>query len=395
MTVLRVRATGLVAGLAVAALTLSACGSASDKKPAAGTSAAPGASTGAKDAASATSVQDFGGMEALVAAAKKEGRLNAIALPRDWANYGALIDAFQAKHGIKVEVENPDGSSQDEINAVTQRKGQDRSPDVVDLGNAFALSAAKQDLLAPYKVAAFDRIPEPQKDAQGRWFNDYGGYISIGCDAARIKECPKTFADLLKPQYKGQVALNGNPTKSGSAFGGVYAAALAGGGSFDNIQPGLDFFGKLKKNGNYNPVESTPATVQKGETPISIDWDYLNAGYADEFKSKGVDWQVNIPADGVYAQYYSQAIVKWAPHPAAARLWQEFLYSPEGQNLWLKGYARPALMGAMKEAGTLDAGFAAKLPAVPGAGAPVFPTPDQVDKAKKVLTGGWGQAVAG
>nr|WP_202511710.1 extracellular solute-binding protein [Streptomyces sp. SID3343] len=374
---------------------MSACGSASDKTSAAGNPAAPGAPAGAKNAASATSVQDFGGMDALIAAAKKEGKLNAIALPRDWANYGALIDAFQAKYGIKVDVENPDGSSQDEINAVTQRKGQDRSPDVVDLGNAFALSAAKQDLLAPYKVAGFDKIPEPQKDAQGRWFNDYGGYISIGCDAARVKECPKTFADLLKPQYKGQVALNGNPTKSGSAFGGVYAAALANGGSYDNIQPGLDFFGKLKKAGNYNPVESTPATVQKGETPISIDWDYLNAGYADEFKSKGVDWQVNIPADGVYAQYYSQAIVKWAPHPAAARLWQEFLYSTEGQNLWLKGYARPALMGAMQEAGTLDAALSAKLPAVPAAGAPVFPAPEQVDQAKKVLTGGWAQAVAG
>ncbi|MFJ4631753.1 ABC transporter substrate-binding protein [Streptomyces sp. NPDC088847] len=368
----------------VAALALSACGAAPDNA----SSTADG-----KNAATATSVADFGGMDALAKAAKKEGTLHAIALPRDWANYGALIDGFTKKYGIKITDENPDGSSQDEINAVTSRKGQDRAPDVLDLGSSFALSAAQQGLLAPYKVASFDQIPEGQKDPKGQWFNDYGGYISIGCDAKRVKTCPTTFADLLKPQYKGQVALNGNPTKSGSAFGGVYAAALANKGSFDDIQPGLDFFGKLKKNGNYTPVESTPATVEKGETPISIDWDYLNAGYADEFKSKGVDWKVSIPSDGQYAQYYSQAINKDAPHPAAARLWQEYLYSAEGQNLWLKGYARPALMTSMESAGTLDKTAAAKLPQVTGT--PSFPTEDQQSKAKTVIAQGWAKAVSG
>lgn len=368
----------------VAALALSACGAAPDNA----SSTADG-----KNAATATSATDFGGMDALVKAAKKEGTLHAIALPRDWANYGALIDGFTKKYGIKITDENPDGSSQDEINAVTSRKGQDRAPDVLDLGSSFALSAAQQGLLAPYKVASFDQIPEGQKDPKGQWFNDYGGYISIGCDAKRVKTCPTTFADLLKPQYKGQVALNGNPTKSGSAFGGVYAAALANKGSFDDIQPGLDFFGKLKKNGNYTPVESTPATVEKGETPISIDWDYLNAGYADEFKSKGVDWKVSIPSDGQYAQYYSQAINKDAPHPAAARLWQEYLYSAEGQNLWLKGYARPALMTSMESAGTLDKTAAAKLPQVTGT--PSFPTEDQQSKAKTVIAQGWAKAVSG
>ena len=368
----------------VAALALSACGAAPDN---ASTTA------GGKSAATATSAAGLGGMDKLVAAAKKEGTLHAIALPRDWANYGALIDGFQKKYGIKVEVENPDGTSQDEINAVTSRKGQNRAPDVLDLGSSFALSAAQQGLLAPYEVDSFADIPAAQKDAQGRWYNDYGGYISIGCDAKRVKQCPTTFKDLLKPQYKGQVALNGNPTKSGSAFAGVWAAALASGGSFGDIQPGLDYFAKLKKNGNYTPVESTPATVEKGETPISIDWDYLNAGYADEYKSKGLDWKVSVPSDGKFAQYYSQAINKDAPHPAAARLSEEYLYSTEGQNLWLKGYARPALMAAMEKAGTLDKTAAAKLPRV--SGTPSFPTEAQQDKAKTVIAQGWGKAVSG
>ncbi|WP_377273308.1 ABC transporter substrate-binding protein [Peterkaempfera sp. SMS 1(5)a] len=386
MTVHRARAAALAVGLTAAALSLSACGSAPSNTTA--TSAG-----GGKSAATATSAADLGGMDALVAAAKKEGKLHVITLPRDWANYGAIIDGFQKKYGITIEDENPDGSSQDEINAITSRKGQDRAPDVVDLGSAFALSAAQQGILAPYKVADFDKIPAAQKDPQGLRYNDYGGYVSIGCDAKRVKECPATFADLLKPEYKGQVAMNGNPTKSGSAFGGFYAAALANGGTLDNVQPGLDFFSKLKKSGNYNPVESTPATVEKGETPISIDWDYLNASYATEFKTKGLDWKVTVPSDGLYAQYYNQAVNKWAPHPAAARLWEEYLYSAEGQNLLLKGFARPVLMDAMKQAGTLDATAAAALPAVSGTF--TFPSEAQVDAAKKVVTEGWSKAVSG
>lgn len=378
------RAAVLLGALGLTALTLTACGAAPTKSA---------AGADGKNLATATSATEAGGMDALVAAAKKEGTLNAIAIPRDWANYGAIIDGFTAKYGIKVNVENPDGSSQDEINAVKSRKGQDRAPDVLDLGASFAQAAGEQGLTAPYKVAAFDKIPETQRDVDGRWFNDYGGYVSIGCDAKRVKVCPQTFADLLKPEYKGKVALNGNPTKSGSAFGGVYAASLANGGSFDDIKPGIDFFGKLKKNGNYNPVESTPATIEKGETPISIDWDYLNAGYAQQFSSKGIDWKVSVPSDGVYAQFYSQAINKDAPHPAAARLWQEYLYSAEGQNLWLKGHARPVLMPAMEADGTIDKAAAAALPKV--AGTPKFPTEQQTAKAKETLSQGWAAAVSG
>ncbi|MFF9064286.1 ABC transporter substrate-binding protein [Streptomyces sp. NPDC014891] len=364
--------------------TVTACGAAPE--------GAAGAEGGGAEAATATSAQDFGGMDALVEAAKKEGALHVIALPPDWANYGELIKTFETKYGIRIESENPDAASADEIAAVKSRKGQKRAPDVLDLGIAFARSGAEEGLFAPYKVEAWDKIPAAQKDEAGRWYNDYGGYVSIGCDAKRIPNCPKTFADLLKPEYKGKVALNGNPTKSGSAFGGVYAAALANKGSFADIQPGIDFFGKLKRSGNFIPVESTPATVEKGETPISIDWDYLNAGYADQFADKGVDWQVAVPADGVYAQFYSQAVNKDAPHPAAARLWMEFLYSTEGQNLWLKGYARPVLLPAMTADGTADKTLVAKLPAVTGT--PAFPASAELDQAKATLAEKWDKAVS-
>ncbi|MEV7011361.1 ABC transporter substrate-binding protein [Streptosporangium sp. NPDC051022] len=388
----RARLAGLAAFLLAGA---TACGAAPTAETPSGTSsgAAPGGASAGGAAATATSATDLGGLDKLVEAAKKEGKLHVIALPPDWANYGKIIEAFTAKYGIEIESETPDAASADEINAVKTRKGQDRAPDVLDLGQSFAISGAAEGLFAPYKVQTWDKIPANQKEPSGLWFNDYGGYVSIGCDAKKIAKCPETFADLLKPEYKGKVAMNGNPTKSGSAFAGVYAAALANGGSFDDIQPGLEFFKKLKASGNFNPVETTPATIEKGETQISIDWDYNNAAYAPKLVDKGLDWKTVIPSDGRYFQLYAQAINKDAPHPAAARLWQEFLYSTEGQNLYLGGFARPVLLPAMKADGSVDKAAEANLPPVEGE--PTFPTDAQITKAKEALATGWGAAVGG
>ena len=378
----RARIVGLMAALTVIS---SACGAAP--------SATPSTTEGGVNAKTAASAADFGGLDKLVEAAKKEGKLHVIALPPDWANYGEVIKKFTEKYGIAIESENPDAASADEINALKTRKGQDRAPDVVDVSQSFAISGAKEGLFTPYKVQTWDKIPAGQKETSGLWFNDYGGYVSIGCDAKKITVCPKTFADLLKPEYKGKVALNGNPNKSGSAFAGVYAASLANGGSFDDIAPGLEFFKKLKAAGNYNPIETTPATIEKGETQISIDWDYNNSAYTPKMAPKGLDWQVVIPSDGRYFQLYAQAINKDAPHPAAARLWMEFIYSPEGQNLYLGGFARPVLLPAMIADGSVDKAAADKLPPVEGE--PTFPSPEQVDKAKAALAAGWDAAVTG
>ncbi len=169
------------------------------------------------NAATATSAEDFGGLEGLVEAAKAEGELNVIALPPDWANYGAVITAFGDKYGIKVNSAQPDASSQDEINAANQQKGRSTAPDVFDLGQSVAL--ANTAAFAPYKVETFDEIPADLKDADGAWVNDYGGYMSIGFDSAKVP--PVTGVnDLLKPEFQGKVALNGDPTQAGAAFSG-------------------------------------------------------------------------------------------------------------------------------------------------------------------------------
>nr|WP_234323383.1 extracellular solute-binding protein [Streptomyces bikiniensis] len=340
----------------------------------------------------AGSAEEAGGMDALVAAAKKEGRLNTTTLLRHWANYGGLMDGFEKKYGIEIVNSNPFGSSQEEIEDIRRTRGEANAPDVLDLGGAFAQSAASEGLLAAYRVAAWDSVPQNQKDPDGAWFNSYGGYVSIGCDDHVVAVCPVSFADLLKPEYRGMVALNGDPATAGSAFAGVYAAALANGGSFDDIRPGIDFFTKLNDVGNYNRGNPNPEAIVRGETPISIEWDFLNLRHIDELRGTDVQWKVSIPFDGSFSQYYAQAINKHAPHPAAARLWLEYLASTEGQNLRLTGYARPVLMEVMARDGTLDEEKAARLPTVEG-GPPVFPSDAQLAEALRVVRENWPDAL--
>jgi putative spermidine/putrescine transport system substrate-binding protein len=373
-----------IASLTVS-LALAGCGGSSKSTSAGGTG-------GGKSAKTATSAADLGGMDALVAAAKKEGTLNTIALPPTWANYGEIIAGFQAKYGVKINNVNPDGSSGDEITAIKSLKGQTRAPDVVDVGQSFALSGAAEGLYAPYKVTTWADIPDAQKEADGKWVNDYGGYISIGCDAKKVTTCPTSIAALDNPDYKGKVALNGDPTSANAAFSAVWAAALAKGGSLDNVQPGIDFFGKLKKAGIFVTVNAKLATIESGETPIVLDWDYLNAGYVDTLAAKGVSWKVADPSDALLPGFYDQAISATAPHPAAARLWEEYLYSDEGQNLWLKGFARPARLVAMQKASTATPALLAKLPTVSGDAK--FPSAAQVKAAKTLVTKNWAKAVS-
>jgi putative spermidine/putrescine transport system substrate-binding protein len=345
----------------------------------------PAASSGGKSAATATSAADLGGMTALVAAAKKEGTLNVIALPPDWANYGAIISGFKAKYGIAVTSANPNGSSQDEVNAIKSLASTDRAPDVVDVGMAVAL--ANTTLFAPYKVATWSDIPDAQKESTGLWFQDYGGFMSIGYDSSKVPAIT-SVADLLKAPFHGKVALNGDPTKANAALNGVMMASIAQGGSADDISKGVDFFHQLKQAGNFVPVQATTATVKNGTTPVVFDWDYLSASHGTDVPT----WKIFVPPNAELGGYYAQAVNKAAPHPAAARLWEEYLYSDEGQNLWLKGGARPVRQAAMTTAGTIDAASAAKLP--PITGTPVFLTPDQATKASAYLLANWAKAIA-
>ena len=360
----------LVAGVLVAA-----CGSSG------------GGGTASCDAKSAKSAADCGGIDSLVAAAKKEGALNVIALPPDWANYGAIIDGFHAKYGIKVTSANPNGSSQEEVDAINQLAGTDRAPDVVDVGMKVAL--ANTAIFAPYKVATWSDILDSQKESTGLWYQDYGGFMGIGYETSKVPGGTiNSVQDLLGSGFKSKVALAGDPTKSNQALNGVILASVANGGSLDDVSKGVDFFHQLKTAGNYVPIIATAATVKAGTTSVVFEWDYLSTSHGKDVS----DWKIFVPADATIGGYYAQAINKQAPHPAAARLWEEYLYSDEGQNLWLKGGARPVRQAAMEKSGKLDAAAAAALPKITGT--PKFPSQDQQTNAGTYVAAHWQQATS-
>ena len=341
------------------------------------------ATRGAFNKQTAQSAKAFGGMTGLVKAAKKEGTLNVIALPPTWADYGQILSAFHKKYGIKINSYNPDGNSQQEVDAVKANAGKPTQPDVVDL--APTIMAANTSLFTPYKVVEWSLIPKNEKAKNAVWYDDYTGYESIGYTTNIVKSPPKSMKDLLSSRFKGMVALNGNPLTASAAFNGVVMAALANGGSANNINPGVTFFHQLKAAGNLLPVDPTPATEASGQTPIVIDWDYNQAGEAAAYPS--LHWKWIIPKNNVVSSYYQQAIVKNAPHPAAARLWEEFLYSSTGQNWWLRGGAHPVLQAHMTKAGSIDKTALKKQPKV--SGTPVQLTAKQQAKANQYLLAHW------
>jgi len=372
--------TALLAGATVASLT------------AVGISASSVAASGASSVnwAKVTHLTKTGptSMKALVAAAKKEGKLNVIALPPNWANYGQIINDFKAKYHIAVSSANPDGSSAEEITAITADKGRSSAPDVVDVGTSYAVTSTGKHMLAPYKVQTWSEIPAGLKNPKGYWFDDYGGYVAIGCNSTAVTTCPTSFKQMLTETgaqgYK--IGINNNPTQSNSALAAVQAAAIANGGSVTNVAPGVSFFATLNKNGAYVPVIADLQTVESGATNIVIWWDYLEAsGITPAVKG----WTVAVPSDAAVGEYYSQGVSASAPDPAAARLWEEYLYSVAGQNLWLKGGARPSELAYMQAHGTANKTLLANLPAIPSGTKSIFPTTGQISAAATVVGSTW------
>lgn len=207
-------------------------------------------------------------MDALVAAAKAEGELNVIALPDDWCNYGEMISTFSTKYGIKVNSINPEAGSADELQAIIDNKENKgpQAPDVIDVGPAFGPLAKEQGLLAPYKVTTWDSIAG-LKDPDGYFYTDYNGVLVFEINLDVVKDVPQDWSDLLDPKYKGQIALAGDPRSSSQAAQTVYAAAIANGGSLDNVQPGLEFFKELNAKGNLLSLIANTGSIAKGEPP--------------------------------------------------------------------------------------------------------------------------------
>ena len=333
-------------------------------------------------------------MADLEAAAKKEGMLTVIALPHDWCDYGTVIAGFKAKYPeITVNELNPNAGSGDEIEAIKANKDNTgpQSPDVIDVGLSFGPAAKADGLIQPYKVATWNEIPDSVKDADGYWYGDYYGVLAMGVNKDVVKAAPTSFADLMDPKFANMVAMPGDPRTGNSSMMTVYAAGMstkADAKGADALNAGIAYFKAMKAVANLVPVNGSAQNLAQGTTPIYFDWDYNLLAMRDKLAGNPpVD--VVVPSDSVIAGVYVQAISAYAPHPSAAKLWMEYLYSDEGQLGWLGGYCHPIRFNAMSAAGKIPAEMLAKLPPAEGYAKAVFPTLDEQGAAKAATAANW------
>jgi putative spermidine/putrescine transport system substrate-binding protein len=375
--------------LATSAIVLTACSTGTGASTAPSAAASDGGSTGG-------SYEEWVPDEAKLAAAKGDegGTLSTIALPDSWCNYREALDTFAERTGLTLNELNPDAGSADELTAIEANKDNPgpQAPDVIDVGLSFGPEAKEKGLIRAYKVATWDEIPDSAKDADGFWYGDYYGVLAFEANTAVVDEVPADWEDLKGEAYKNMIALAGDPRASNQAIQTVYAAALANGGSLDDAEPGLAFWKEIVDAGNFVPTIANGGTIAQGETPVTIRWTYNALANRDEAAAAGGDAQIEVvvPASGRFAGVYVQAISAYAPHPNAAELWMDFLYSDEGQNIWLKGYCHPIRYETLVADGKVPQEQLDKLPDVTGA---VFPTLEQLEAASDVITEGWDSVV--
>ncbi|MCX6060220.1 MAG: ABC transporter substrate-binding protein [Chloroflexi bacterium] len=324
--------------------------------------------------------------------------LTIIATPASWANYGDIFTAFEALSGVKINSLDENAGSADELAAIDANKGNTgpQAPDVIDVGYAYGSQAKDAGQIQPYKVSTWDAIPDtvlglPSKDPEGYWIGGYYGVMALEINTAVVTNLPANWSDLLKPEYKGQVALTGDPRSSNQAAQAVFAASLANGGSLDNVQPGLDFFKQLNDAGNFVPAIAKVGTLAQGATPIVLAWDYNAFGDRDTLAGNP-EIAVTYPSPTI-ASMYVQAISAYAPHPNCAKLWMEVLHSDAGQLAWMKGYAHGVHQADMEARGVIPADLQAKLPASSAYASAVSPSPAQLTAARDLIKTGWDTTV--
>jgi putative spermidine/putrescine transport system substrate-binding protein len=272
-------------------------------------------------------------LKALEQAARAEGAVNSVGMPDSWANWKDTWADLNKLYGLKHM--DTDMSSAQEIAKFAAEKD-NATADIGDVGAAFGPIAVQQGVTQAYKPSTWEQIPTWAKDADGHWMLAYTGSIAFIVNKQLVKDVPKSWADLKQGKYK--VAI-GDVSAAAQAVNGVLAASIANGGDEKNIQPGLDFFAEIAKQGRLGLSNPTIQTLEKGEVEVGIVWDFNGLSYRDQIDPSR--FEVLIPSDGSVISGYTTVINKYAKNPNAAKLAREYILSDAGQINLAKGNARP------------------------------------------------------
>ena len=290
-------------------------------------------------------------LEEIEKKAKDEGTINSIGMPDAWANWEETWTEISDVYGLKHV--DTDMSSAEEI-AKFEAEKKDASADIGDVGIAYGPIAEQKDLTIAYKTSYWDEIPKWAKDEDGDWIVGYTGTISFIADKKVVKDIPTSWEELMKSNY---VVTVGDALTANQAQFAILAASFAYGGDETNVQPGIDYFAELAKQGRLSVTDPTVANLEKGEIEVGILWDFNSLGYRKQIDENRFD--VTIPSDASVVSGYATIINKYAKNPHSAVLTREYILSDEGQDNLAKGFARPirddAKLSAEGKASLLDA----------------------------------------
>ncbi|WP_018698711.1 extracellular solute-binding protein [Amorphus coralli] len=325
----------------------------------------------------------YDGEQSLYDQAAEEGMVVSFDTGPTWANWAAQFKAFKERYPGVEMVYNDLGSA---ATVVALEKAKNRpQADTAYYFAGSALDAAEKDVVAPFQPVNFDKLPEPFKDPEGKWFTIHTLNVAFLVNTNLVEDVPQSWADLLDEKYKNSIVYL-DPRSTGQGQVVVFGAALGNGGSMDDVQPGIDYLAKLHESGNVmRTVGTTPyAQFLKGEIPIYIGYenDGLKAKYKD---GMGDAVAVVIPEEASAAAPYAISLVKDGPNPAAGKLWLNFIMTDEGQARFADGYVRPSVPGV-----TLPESVAEAMPAAPQL------QPLDVAKAKAMkpeIDAAWAKAV--
>ncbi len=264
--------------------------------------------------------------------------------PPEWADWAAQIRLIKDKTGVTVPPDNKNSGQ-----ALAQLVAEKASPvaDVVYYGVTFGIQAKKEGVVAAYKPAHWNDIPAGLKDPEGYWFTIHSGTLGfmVNVDALKGKPVPKSWHDLLKPEYRGLIGYL-DPASAFVGYVGAVAVNDALGGTLDDFTPALNYFKQLKKNDPIVPKQTSYARVLSGEIPILLDYDF-NA-YRAKYKDKANVVFV-IPSEGSVIVPYVMSLVGNDPNQAPGKKVLDFVLSDEGQAVWANAYLRPVRASAISK----------------------------------------------
>ncbi len=262
--------------------------------------------------------------------------------PPMWADWASQLKAIE--QNLKITLPHDNKNSGQTLSQLIAEKSNPVA-DVAYYGVSFGIKAKEAGVAASYKPAHWEDIPQGLKDPEGYWFTIHSGTIGffVNKDALGGAPVPRSWADLLKPEYKGMIGYL-DPTSAFVGYASGVAANLALGGSLDNFDPGIAFFKKLKKNQPIVPKQTSYARVISGEIPILFDYDF-NA-YRGKYKDKA-DVEFVIPAEGSIVVPYVMSLVKSGPNPENGKKVLDFIMSDIGQAVWANAFLRPVRASAL------------------------------------------------